>query len=468
MTSVPSLHAGMDAGMLDPIVMGSFEVAWTQGEGDPNSDPLRGDLVLNNAGQVLWFVSSSSKDSSAADFNVPSGYVVSLVPATGQYVQSDGGVLVLPDGGPSRLRGVPLQADLPSFFSPPNACRTGGGFQDAARLALSELLVDGGPAPALPDGGLRGFGSAIGQVPLVPGTLEREFLTFLNGGAIAVAAGRLTLVDPASLAPPQVRDAYVRRSSPTSPTELVFSPTTSAAERVEPGFACAQLPTDVVTTLGTLDGGSADRLITLSVCNGVAHVLAYSGRLSSVPGGSNNNDLNLGTVSSARMAIAGEGTPRRAPFVAVVRPDGVFIVRLEPDGTATLGPTGLPASAKLLVQPTANPVSIEALAVNDANEPLVALRTTPNTMLSIVRNGSLPPVQVTPASGVVLIQLSEDLWYRSVGPLAGNASLRVSSAAIAGSTSGQRRLLLSVTCDIAGSSVCERGRGPALLGVIPP
>ncbi|MCA2977461.1 MAG: hypothetical protein INH37_04190, partial [Myxococcaceae bacterium] len=436
--------AGTDAGPRDSGVSdggrggrdaGVATAKWAQSEGVLGLEPFRSDLVVNNAGQVLWFVSRYAREASAADFNVPTGYVVSLVPATGQYVQSDGGVLVLPDGGPSRLRERPALEPLPSLHGPPNVSQVGSGFEDAVFFPLAPLLTDGGVAPLRDGGTQRGNGNAYAFISLAAGAPLTQTVRSVGATESVLAAGRLTLDNP-SLPPNGVREAYVFGAGAS--TTLVFIASDGGAERIQMAFDCGDRPVDVVTTSLNPDGGRSDRIVTLSRCNGEARVAAHSGEFDN--GSWNGKTSEVGMRTSARMGIARPGVPGRVPYLAVADSNGAALISLDPAGNfvATLSATRtLTRSAT---------VSIEAIAVDDANRPLVVLRVDPIIPVAIEGGAQ----QVVSGTGLILVQLEANASKLvSYGPLEfpDAGLLRATSAVFAGSAAGPQQLLLTVTCE---------------------
>ena len=451
----PTVDAGRlasaDSGPRDGGPLVTFEPSWALHEGSADREPFRSDLVVNNAGLVLWFVSTTSTDPASDDFGVPTGAILTVEPEAGAVLEADGGPSKSCAPGRARVA-------LPAAHAPPTVFRSDGGPDDAVLIALALRASDGGTPGPRADGGARPPLNAFAALSLtqVPPTLQ---LTAVSAGDEPIAAGRLTLTSAILAGFGERRDVLVRRGA--ADTSVVFLPGASRTEATIPGFACTAAPSDVVTTLVDPAGGPADRLHTLSVCGGTTHLLSYSGTFNAT-GRWTGRDTSLGPFPSARMGIARHGTPARAPVAALAGGTFAFVTRFPPDGDPLLGPAGMPIPSRRLVAGS-SPVRVEAVAVDDSNRPLVVLGTTPGQPLAITTGPSTADLPVTSASGLVLVQLTEALELRAVGPLSVGAGLRASSAVFTGAAG----LLVSVTCD-QPESFCGAGRGPTLVRVTLP
>ena len=423
----------IDAGAVDaglPVLSVTLRSAWSATEGGlvAGARPFRSGLAPMDGGLVLWLVSTVNSADIVDGFPrvYLSGYAVAIASSTGLWLDQDG-------GRTARTTTTALSY-LASYVTPPNVTRR------RATIGKAEILVDGG-LPTYSDGGTvfadggpltfsnqKSTAYFMLDTPQVSGTLIDQGLSSapLASGPLMTDAG--------------LGHAYVSQGAQAAAeTQLVL---TAPFSRTYPGFTCRAFPIDIVTTYEAGVNGGVDRLLTLSSCGLNTYVLSYSAQVAGV-------ELDLGPVATARMSIAAEGTPGRAPFVAVADATSLRVQRLNTAGTA------MSAQAKLI---DGGGLRVESLAVDERNRPVV--------VLSAARDVTFLPAGPTirSNSGLLFVGLNEDLSVRWVGPLfvADGENLRSSAAAFSGD-----HLVVAVECQTPGgsASLCDANRSPVLIRV---
>lgn len=429
-----------DAGEVDagpPAVRVRLVPAWAATEGFAPTLSARGPsaVLAADAGHVMFFVSSAP----LVQTNVPAGYVQGYV----TLIDTATGLTRLNDGGLGVRSSDSVLNYVPSYVA------ALGARGPNAFVITSERLVDGGPAPLLdggslePDGGggIYGNGEAASYYSGVD--LYRTVVTYLSAPLLANSQLRVgsTLTDAL------IGDA---------PDGSLLILQTSQGQSIKTELApCRGLVNDTVTTITDVSGVADDRLVTLSPCDGQSGL--------SIASYSYNHPFVItplgAAISSGRMAIAPEGTPRRAPFVAwrTTLTPSVQIARLDPNGAAI-------ALSRPVVTSGFSP-RVESMTVDDLNRPILILSTRFSEMVQFF---DLPGQPVVSSSGLLIAGFDEDLHLRWVGPLTTTDDQLASSAAtwVAGQLVIEAHCPQSLSTAPAPGGFCSKFIAAAALKVV--